>query len=160
MASLLWQHPGQKGNREAGAPIGGELSITAGEPKANPRKGTTLQWDPIGVQLPVTAGTPRAHPRTMRCRHPPGPHAPASRRPNDVGVKCDPYGVGVRWGACPRVRCAYPRLSIVRPLWGRQSCGNISHPARTGGSRPITHAGTPVGACLRCMSMRLNGGGK
>ena len=64
-----------KPHHEAGDPIGVELSITAGEPKANPRKGPTQQWDPIGVQLPVTAGTPQAHPRSARCGHPPRPQA-------------------------------------------------------------------------------------
>ena len=42
---------GTKSHREAcapigGAPIGGELSITAGEPQANLRKGTTPLWGP------------------------------------------------------------------------------------------------------------------
>ena len=65
--------PQPKPHREAGDPIGVEPSITAGEPKANPRKGHSQQWDPIGVQLPITAGTPQAHPRTARCCHTPRP---------------------------------------------------------------------------------------
>ena len=31
-------------------------------------------------------------------------------------------------GSCPRVRCVYPRLSKVRPLWGRQPRGPAYHP--------------------------------
>ena len=51
-------------HREARAPIGGELSITAGEPKANLRKLSLYKQDPMGVQLPTTAGRPQAHPRS------------------------------------------------------------------------------------------------
>ena len=75
MASLLWRQPTRKAHREAGAPIGVELSITVCEPKANPRTGLSLQWDPIGVQLPITAGKPQTHPRTTLRGHPPRPQA-------------------------------------------------------------------------------------
>ena len=108
MAFLLWQRPTRKGNREAGDPIGVEPSITAGEPKANPRTGSILQWDPMGVQLPVTAGRPQAHPRSSAAHSPAKAPCQASRRLHDVGMKFDPMGSSWCGDSCPRVRCAYP----------------------------------------------------
>ena len=68
-------HYAPKPHSEAGDPIGVVLSITAGEPWANPRTSPNQRWDPMGVQLHATAGAPQAHPRTARCSHWPRPCA-------------------------------------------------------------------------------------
>ena len=95
------QHPSKKGSREACAPIGGELSITAGEPRANPRKGTAKEKGPHGVQrrLPRVgrrhtrgaARLPSVQWPARRSRHPPAGIPPSARRRREVR----PHGVGM-----------------------------------------------------------------
>ena len=64
IASLTARMASVRRDREARAPIGGELSITAGEPKANLRKGSIRICGPHGGPTLITAGRPQAHPRS------------------------------------------------------------------------------------------------
>ena len=80
--------PPSKPHREAGDPIGVELSITAGEPKANPRTG------PRPIKGPHRG--PTSHYRGYAAGTPAEcvmlPHAKAL---HNIGRKCDPYGVEI-----------------------------------------------------------------
>ena len=64
IASLTARMASVRRDREARAPIGGELSITAGEPKANLRKGSIRICGPHRGPTSITVGRPQAHPRS------------------------------------------------------------------------------------------------
>ena len=64
IASFTARMANVRRDREARAPIGGELSITVGEPKAKLRKGSIRICGPHGGPTSITAGRPQAHPRS------------------------------------------------------------------------------------------------
>ena len=122
-------HSRLKAHREASAPIGGELSITAGEPKANLRTEPPYNGTPWGSNFPL----PRVSLRLTRGQR----------------------GAVTRQGPGPRTPVHARRRDEVRPPWGRScvwflSAGALRLPA-------VIKSATPMGSAASrpCLTLTI-----